>query len=172
VTDGGVAYGAGRHCEGHEVSAHADAVDELRAAVALLMGAERRLKGRLSKSGTASLAHSHLRALFLLLHEGEATAGALARATDLNPASVTAMIDQLQQRGLLERRRHAQDRRVCLVALTAAGRSEVAAQERQWVGRLHEVFADVGPDDLLTASRVIERLTTVMERTRCEGDDG
>jgi len=140
----------------------ADAIDELRAAVSALLGADRRLKGRRARLGHA-VPHAHLRALRLLIDHGEATAGALARATELNPASVTGMIDQLQRRGLLVRRRHDGDRRVCIVTLTEAGRRQVTAEEDAWSLRLRDVFGRTPPGELRAASRVLRRLAEALD---------
>jgi len=52
------------------------------------------------------------------LHEGPKTAGVIAEAVALTPAAVTAMIDRLEMRGYVERRRSAEDRRQVQVVLT------------------------------------------------------
>jgi DNA-binding MarR family transcriptional regulator len=137
------------------------AMASLNDALVMLMGADRRRRDRVTRS--EDLSHTHLRALFLLLRQGEATAGALARAADLNPASVTAMIDQLQHRGLVERRRHAADRRVCLVTLTDSGESLVTAEERRTATRLHGLLEGISDEELRAATRVLDRLTALMD---------
>jgi DNA-binding MarR family transcriptional regulator len=130
-------------------------------ALALLMGADRRRRGRVTRS--EALPPTHLRALFLLLREGEATAGALARAAHLNPASVTAMIDQLQHRGLVERRRHDADRRVCIVVLTRPGQALVSAEEQRTETRLRGLLEGIGDDELRVATRVLDRLAALLD---------
>jgi DNA-binding MarR family transcriptional regulator len=137
------------------------AMGALRDAVAGLLGADRRRRGR--GAGGDALPHTHLRAMFLLLRQGEATAGALGRAAHLNPASVTAMVDQLQRRGLVERRRHVEDRRVCLVALTVTGQEVVAAQEEHAVSRLDGLLEDFTDEELRAATRVLGRLAALAE---------
>ncbi len=137
-------------------------IEQLRRAVQLFTAAERRLRGWSQRTGE-SLSYGHLRALFVLMAEREATAGRLAREAELNPASVTAMVDQLEARGLVQRRRDDQDRRVCRVSLTDEGRSEVAEKEARWSRRLAEAFADTSDRDLEAASRVLERLAEVFE---------
>jgi DNA-binding MarR family transcriptional regulator len=57
------------------------------------------------------------RCLAFLLR-GPEPAGAVATATRLTPAAVTALIDRLEKRGLVERRRDASDRRKVIVAMT------------------------------------------------------
>lgn len=52
------------------------------------------------------------------LYDGPKTAGAIAKAIALTPAAVTALIDRLEMRGFVERRRQEQDRRQVHVVLT------------------------------------------------------
>jgi DNA-binding MarR family transcriptional regulator len=137
-------------------------IERLRHSVHVFSAAERRLRSRYQRS-SESLSHGHLRALFVLMAEREATAGRLAREAELNPASVTAMVDQLEARGLVQRRRDTHDRRVCWISLTDEGRSEVAEKEAGWSQRLAEVFTDTSDEDLETASRVIERLAAMFD---------
>ena len=63
--------------------------DELRRAVGDLMRAERRLRSRDPGRGDG-LSYAQVRALLLLEDSEEATAGQIAKAADLTPASVTA----------------------------------------------------------------------------------
>ena len=69
-----------------------------------LFGAERRLRGR-EHQQPRDLTHSQLRALIVLDKADEVTAGELAKSADLNPASVTAMLDQLEANGIVARTR-------------------------------------------------------------------
>ncbi len=137
--------------------------DELRRSIGRLLAADRRLKGREQHRKGATLSHSHLRALFVLTKQEEATAGALAKEADLNPASVTAMIDQLEGRGLVQRRRDGQDRRQCWVSLTDAGRREVEEKEQYWRRQMAETLADITPREIAAATKVFQRIATVME---------
>jgi DNA-binding MarR family transcriptional regulator len=137
--------------------------DILRSAVGRLFAAERRLRGRDQHRGSGPLSHSHLRALFVLMKEDEATAGTLAKAAELNPASVTAMIDQLEGHGLVRRRRDDHDRRQCWVSLTEAGRAQVEEKEQHWRAKLADALSDISDDEVVVASKVLDRLATVME---------
>lgn len=138
--------------------------DALRASMSRLMAAERRLRGREQQRRDGTLSHSHLRALFVLIREPEATAGALAKEAELNPASVTAMVDQLEERGLVVRRRDARDRRQTWISLTDAGRQLVEKKEQSWRARMIEEFADVTPRQIDSAIVVIDRIATMLER--------
>jgi DNA-binding MarR family transcriptional regulator len=56
------------------------------------------------------------------LHEGPRPAGEIAAEIGLTPAAVTSLIDRLEARGFVERRRSETDRRQVLVAMTDAAR--------------------------------------------------
>jgi len=138
--------------------------DALRRAVAMVLAADRRRRGREQQLRAGTLGPSHLRALFVLTKQPEATAGTLAREAELNPASVTAMIDHLEERGLVQRRRDTEDRRRCWISLTDTGRKEVEEQERYWRAKMAEVFADISPEEIAAAVKVNERVAAVIER--------
>src|ERR1700722_2771944 len=89
------------------------ALEQVRIAMGELFGAERRLRGREQQEPT-EITTSQLRALIILDDADEVTAGDLAKSADLNPASVTAMLDQLESKGIVERKRSLKDPRGCL----------------------------------------------------------
>ncbi len=60
------------------------------------------------------------------LTEGPLSASRLAEATGLSAAATTAMIDRLEKKGFVRRRKHETDRRQVLVEMTDAG------QARTW----------------------------------------
>src|SRR6204780_5374607 len=61
-----------------------------------------------------------LNCLNILSFSGQMTAGELARATGLTTASITGVIDRLEQSGFVRRKRDATDRRRVLVRLETA----------------------------------------------------
>ena len=61
------------------------------------------------------------------LTEGPLTATRLAEATGLSAAATTSMIDRLERKGFVRRRRHDGDRRQVLVELTEEGGARVMA---------------------------------------------
>jgi DNA-binding MarR family transcriptional regulator len=62
-----------------------------------------------------SISLIHLNVLTLLEASGPMSMGRLADALDISVASITGVIDRMEARGLVERRRDAEDRRVVLV---------------------------------------------------------
>src|SRR3954454_6643021 len=138
------------------------ALDELRAAFGELLGAERRLRGR-DQQRDDKLSFAQVRALLTLADREEATAGELARCAELNPASVTAMLDHLEREGVVERRRSSADRRCVKVSLTGQGRDLLACKRERWAGIWQEHLGDVAEDDLAAAARVLHQIAGMLE---------
>jgi DNA-binding MarR family transcriptional regulator len=87
----------------------------------------------------------------------------LGKMLDVKRANVVTMLDELEQRGLVKRRRSNQDRRAHEIELTARGRE----QTRQWLelhARLEEdLVKGLGlreRDQLLVLLRKIRRMDT------------
>jgi DNA-binding MarR family transcriptional regulator len=137
-------------------------IDDVRAALSELLGAERRLRSRDQHHRQGGLTYAQLRAL-MVLRDGERTAGALADAANCNPASTTAMLDQLEAAGVIARRRDTRDRRVCLVALTEEGRRLVeekrAGSQKIWQDR----FGAASPPDLQAAAQAMRTIAEMLD---------
>jgi DNA-binding MarR family transcriptional regulator len=85
------------------------------------------------------------------------TMRALAERLAADPPYVTLIVDDLEERGLVRRMPHPEDRRAKLVELTAAGRAAAARADAildEPPAALHEVPGD----DLAAMLRVLERL--------------
>lgn len=140
----------------------ASALDELRVAMVELLGAERRLRGR-EQQRPRELTHSQTRALFALAGEDEVSAGELAKSADLNPASVSAMLDQLEANEIIRRRRNALDRRVCMVSLTDKGRAILDERRMHWESMWREQFGDRSEEELSAALGVIRQMIRMLD---------
>ena len=92
--------------------------------------------------GSLSLVHLHV--LTILEADGPLSMGRLADALDVSVASATGIVDRMEQRGLVERRPAAGDRRVIEVHPTATGQ---------------EVFRELGADRRAHLETVLARLT-------------
>jgi DNA-binding MarR family transcriptional regulator len=71
------------------------------------------------------LTTSQLLVLQLLENEATMTIGEIARHVNLSQATVTIIVDRLEERGLVARRRGKQDRRQVFAALTVLGKEIV-----------------------------------------------
>jgi DNA-binding MarR family transcriptional regulator len=90
------------------------------------------------------------------------TLSALAQRLAADPPYVTLMVDDLEDRGLVRRMPHPQDRRAKLVELTPAGRAAVARADAI-MDEPPAALSDVPADDLTALLRVVERLARERE---------
>jgi hypothetical protein len=74
---------------------------------------------------------------------------------------IVAVVDELEQMGLAERRRHAQDRRKHAVYLTARGRRTRQRAQAVAVQMAQRVFAPLDGAELETLRRLLRKLAGV-----------
>ena len=79
----------------------------------------------------------------------------------IDPSSMVAVIDELEQMGLAERRRHAEDRRKHAVYLTARGRRTLQRARGVAVQMAQQVFAPLDGAELETLRRLLRKLAGV-----------
>ena len=135
--------------------------DDLYAAFEAVFGAQRRLRGRDARLvDGVSLAQSRL--LRLLAREGAMPVGRLAGELGVTAAAATQMLDGLQARGLLERQRLGEDRRVITIALTDVGRAR-AQESREHHRRLFEAaLGGLSDAELRIGADVLRRCTAYL----------
>jgi MarR family transcriptional regulator, organic hydroperoxide resistance regulator len=136
--------------------------EKLRQAATQMFGAERRLRSR-DHSRAGELTHAQLRALATLGREQAMTAGQLARSADLNPATVTAMLDQLEELNVVQRHRSTEDRRVCNVSLTPEGWQLLERKRAYWDSLWTEHLSEFSDRDLEAAAAVIGEITAIYD---------
>ena len=81
----------------------------------------------------------HLNVLMLLSATGPMSMSRLAEALDISVASITGVVDRMEARGLVERRRDTEDRRVIMVTPAEGGDRifrEIDRRRRQSLGLL------------------------------------
>jgi DNA-binding MarR family transcriptional regulator len=107
------------------------------------------------------------------LRDGPQTASRLGAAVGLSPASVTRLVDRLERRGLVSRRREIDDRRYVEIRLEPAAERLLGQLKVVKGTALHSAVEAMDPDERrrLTAGlcRLIE-LARAAEEQR--GDDG
>jgi DNA-binding MarR family transcriptional regulator len=137
-------------------------VDDLRSALIELLGAERRLRARDQHHPQDGLTNAQLWAL-MVLRDGERTAGEIAESTLCNPATTTAMLDHLEDRRVVRRRRSSEDRRVCLVTLTDTGRRIVEEKRSRSQVLWQQKLADASDRDLRAAAKVMRTVAEMLD---------
>ena len=75
----------------------------------------------------------------------------LAKALELTKSGATRIVDRLQKKQMVQRRRNAADGRVCCVLLTAAGADMIAQADREAQDRVAQVIGrmDAGMQQVL-----------------------
>jgi DNA-binding MarR family transcriptional regulator len=110
-----------------------------------------RVHARLRAQVDAALAAHDLQArqfgaLVVLSSEGPLSQRRLGAVQGVDRTTTVAVLDALQSRGLIERRRDATDRRVYAVHLTADGRRVLRRAEREVLRAEQRFLAALGPD--------------------------
>ena len=101
--------------------------------------------------------------LATIAREGPLTLGELAAAEQVAPPTVTKVTAKLEAAGLIDRIGDPTDRRVCRVALSDAGRTQVEVNRSRRAAWLADQLSALSSDDrerLASALDVLERLTT------------
>jgi len=109
-------------------------------------------------AGPLSLVHLHV--LAVLDVDGAIPMRALAGSLDVSQASATGIVDRMEQRDLVQRRRDDEDRRVIRVALTETGRRMIEGLATERRERLAKVLDELTDDELrgfLRGSRALSR---------------
>jgi DNA-binding MarR family transcriptional regulator len=98
------------------------------------------------------------------LHGGPQPAGAIAAAIGLTPAAVTALVDRLEARGLLTRKRSEEDRRKVIIEGTA----KTARISEDYYGSIARdgigVLEAFGNDELATILRFMQAALELQRR--------
>lgn len=114
----------------------------------------------------AGLGYQQWSALVSIGADGESTCAAVARSIGHDVGATSRMLYQLEDRGLLSKRRRADDRRVVDLALTRAGREVVAAYQGRLADSWEGWLAQWSSQDLDALSALLARLRVTMAEAR------
>ena len=122
--------------------------------------------GRLVQ-GHVSLSHMHV--LWLLQHHGAMTMSHVAELLDVSLSNATGIIDRMEEKGLIERVRVPDDRRLVLVRPGAAGLQALVQSETSKRERLRAVLGH-----LTAAERpvVLEAIRSLRRALSAEVESG
>jgi DNA-binding MarR family transcriptional regulator len=97
--------------------------------------------------------------IVLMLSTGKyATAAELARELYIDSASMTRMVDRLEKRGLIQRVRRKDDRRIVDLELSPDGRALAQALPKVYAGVLARSFAGFSQDEMDTLKGLLRKL--------------
>lgn len=154
---------AGSEPGGSGPPSHEQQVRELGLAFRRTFRSLNRLRGRDTHLGGEELSHAQFELLIELWERGELSAGELAGAARLSPATVTQMLDHLAESGHVERVRSPTDRRVVVTRLTPKGARKIEAKHAAWESRWKLAMAGLELDELRGATHVLQRLAAMFE---------
>jgi len=95
----------------------------------------------------------------------------LSDILQLQPSTVTALVDALVERELVERQEDAEDRRVVRVALTTEGKRRGTQHRRARRQRLLELLADIDDRELKRIEGALEVLHAAAVHRAADGDE-
>ncbi|MGE5396370.1 MAG: MarR family winged helix-turn-helix transcriptional regulator [Chitinophagales bacterium] len=94
------------------------------------------------------LKKNHIRILSVLSQFDNVTPTKLWKMLDIEKGSLTALIDHLDELGLLIRMDDPSDRRKTLLSLTPAGKAEMDSIINDFTGKMNVFFQDLDPDEM------------------------
>jgi DNA-binding MarR family transcriptional regulator len=112
----------------------------------------------------------HLVALKLLSERGAQGQQGLTDALSLDPSNVVALLNELEDRGLLVRRRDPSDRRRHIVELSSVGEEELAAAYARLARVEDELLGRLSSDERATLCELLQRAAGA-GAPPCETDD-
>lgn len=103
----------------------------------------------------SGLHHGQGRVLCAIARNGELSQVQIARGLHLERATVTNMIQRMEQSGLIKRTPDAQDQRVMKVRLTAAGRQAEARVRKVWDDAERTIRRSIPKEMLESAGKIL-----------------
>ena len=143
----------------------ADQTDAVTAAIQTLFRLEgsRRLHQQLAAAAGVSISQQGYRVLGRVV-EGATSPGQLAAMLDLDPAVVARLLRQLEDGGLLERRRSADDGRMTVVEATEAGRRTFDRIRDVIWRHMRRALSAWPAEDVATLAGLLDQLVTDVQR--------
>jgi DNA-binding MarR family transcriptional regulator len=115
--------------------------------------------GRLVKAGV-SMTHMHV--MWLLQHHGDLAMSRLAELMDVSFSNATGIVDRMAERGLVERVRVPDDRRVVLVRIAAGGLEALDEMEAVKQDRLQAILGHLDEAQLERVAAALDDLRSAV----------
>ena len=109
----------------------------------------------------------HLVALRLLRDDGPLGQQALAEALSLDPSNVVGLLNELEERDLITRRRDSTDRRRHIVELSEAGAAELSSSQEQLGEVEDKLLSALSADERETLYELLSRAAGVSSTSAC-----
>lgn len=129
-----------------------------------------RVGRRAAENAPGGLRPRHVIALQLLSESGPVGQQGLAEALSLDPSNVVALLNELEERALITRRRDPVDRRRHIVELSEKGTDELALASTRLGLIEEELFAALSPEERETLHSLLSRAVGATSRV-CSAAD-
>jgi MarR family transcriptional regulator, 2-MHQ and catechol-resistance regulon repressor len=96
--------------------------------------------------------------LEILLHKGPTPVNAIGKKVGLTSGSITTAVDRAEQRGLVKRVAHPNDRRVIHIELTESGREVIDSSLQQHAKVLEGAATVLSPEERQTLVDLLKKL--------------
>ncbi len=101
--------------------------------------------------------------LTALMENGPMTSARLAQKVYLSPSTIVGIIDRLEEKKLVQRKRDSKDRRLIHICITAAGEQLVAAAPSLLQDTLVNALVKLPESEQISITQTLEKLVDLME---------
>jgi DNA-binding MarR family transcriptional regulator len=98
-----------------------------------------------------------------VMQKGPMTATAISREVHVSPSTVVGILDRLEDKGLIERERGREDRRIVFITVTEAGRQLVRDTPSPLQQKLADALKALPAEERATITSSLERIVGLME---------
>lgn len=106
--------------------------------------------------------------LLMINEDGPLTSASLAKKVYLSPSTVVGIIDRLEEKGLIERKRDSRDRRQVHISITQAGRRLVDAAPSLLQDTLSNALIELPEIEQVSITLSLEKLVDLLEARQIE----
>lgn len=104
-----------------------------------------------------------LACLLVVNEQGPLTTSSLARQVYLSPSTIVGILDRLEQKGLVLRKRNSLDRRVVNIAITQKGRKLIRSAPSPLQESLASALQNLPKPEQAAITRALEKIVALME---------
>ena len=116
-----------------------------------------------SRFFSGELRGENMALLYLLEHGGAVTPGEIGRGLGVTMPRATALINSLEDKGLITRSHSLRDRRKAQVVLTDSGRENITATFKKMVLHTRELLEFLGEEDSQAFLRIAGKLASLAD---------
>lgn len=105
---------------------------------------------------------------YLCHNNEEATPAELSVALEVSTARIAALLNKMEARGLIQRKKHQRDRKSTTVCLLSEGRNVYEQRQTQFRHSVREFFETLGEEDAKKFVELQEKMAAFMSEKKTE----